>query len=105
MASILNHTLYANHIALTSRNASVWQSENPVLLNGELGIESDSLRIKIGNGTDSWNNIAYVDANIQSAITNIYQRLDMLENLAEALLDLTNAVIGNIQKGERLIYG
>ena len=37
-----------------------WFNYNPVLSNGELGIESDTNRIKVGNGIDGWNNLTYI---------------------------------------------
>lgn len=37
-----------------------WTTNNPVLLAGELGIESDTNKFKIGNGTSAWNELDYV---------------------------------------------
>lgn len=37
-----------------------WATNNPVLLAGELGIESDTNKFKIGNGTSAWNELDYV---------------------------------------------
>ena len=37
-----------------------WATNNPVLLNGEIGIESDTNKIKVGNGTTNWNNLEYI---------------------------------------------
>lgn len=37
-----------------------WTSNNPVLLAGEIGIESDTNKFKIGNGTSAWNELDYV---------------------------------------------
>jgi hypothetical protein len=34
-----------------------WTSNNPLLLNGEVGIETDTLRFKVGNGTQRWNDL------------------------------------------------
>lgn len=36
-----------------------WQTTNPVLAEGEIGIETDTNRIKIGNGTDEYKNLNY----------------------------------------------
>ena len=43
--------------------AANWTATNPVLADGELGIESDapSLRGKYGNGTQHWNDLPYVE--------------------------------------------
>jgi len=32
---------------------------NPVLAAGEIGIETDTLRIKIGDGSTAWNSLSY----------------------------------------------
>ena len=46
--------------------ASNWNSNNTVLLAGEWGIESDTKKFKIGDGTTAWQSLDYVpipDAN------------------------------------------
>lgn len=40
--------------------ASNWSNKNPVLLAGEIGIESDTYRLKAGDGSTSWNNLPYL---------------------------------------------
>ena len=40
--------------------ASNWNSNNTVLLAGEWGIESDTKKFKIGDGTTAWQNLDYV---------------------------------------------
>ena len=42
--------------------SSNWTSANPGLLKGELGIESDTRRIKIGDGVTPWNTLSYADS-------------------------------------------
>jgi hypothetical protein len=39
--------------------AAKWTADNPILLSGEMGIESDTAKFKIGNGTTAWNSLAY----------------------------------------------
>lgn len=39
--------------------ASEWTSVNPVLAEGEMGIETDTNLFKIGNGTTTWTNLPY----------------------------------------------
>ena len=39
--------------------AAVWASVNPVLAAGELGAESDTLNIKIGDGVRTWSELPY----------------------------------------------
>lgn len=40
--------------------AAQWTSRNPVLAAGEFGVEIDTLKVKVGNGTTSWNSLAYL---------------------------------------------
>jgi len=39
--------------------AANWTAENPTLLAGEIGIESDTGKIKIGNGSTAWASLGY----------------------------------------------
>jgi len=40
--------------------ASNWTSANTLLLAGEIGIESDTGKWKVGDGTTTWTSLAYV---------------------------------------------
>ena len=40
--------------------ASNWKSANPVLLKGEMGIETDTRKFKFGDGTTQYNSLPYV---------------------------------------------
>jgi hypothetical protein len=42
--------------------AAQWTSANPTLAAGEWGVETDTLKVKIGNGSTVWNSLAYVGA-------------------------------------------
>lgn len=42
--------------------SSSWQNKNPILEKGELGIESDTNYIKIGDGETTWNSLSYVSS-------------------------------------------
>jgi hypothetical protein len=48
------HKMASLRIQLRRDTAANWVSNNPILLSGELGIETDSLKFKIGNGS-RWN--------------------------------------------------
>jgi len=39
--------------------AANWTTANPTLLAGEIGIDSDSNKIKIGDGSTAWASLAY----------------------------------------------
>jgi len=46
-------------ILLRRDTAATWTSENPVLGEGEIGYETDTGYIKIGDGTTAWTSLAY----------------------------------------------
>lgn len=49
----------SNRLQLRRDTASRWKEINPVLLEGELALESDTLNAKIGDGVHSWNDLEY----------------------------------------------
>ena len=48
-------------IQLKRGTASRWSTINPLLKNGELGVETDTKKIKLGNGTSQWNSLNYIN--------------------------------------------
>lgn len=46
-------------IQLRNDTAKNWTTQNPVLLKGEMGVETDTGKTKIGNGTDNWTTLKY----------------------------------------------
>ena len=53
-------------IQLRRGTAAQWTSANPVLLEGELGLETDTGKIKVGDGVANWNTTTY---NVSSGST------------------------------------
>ena len=49
----------ASIIQIRRDTASDWTSANPTLAQGELGLETDTLKLKAGTGTTTWNSLAY----------------------------------------------
>jgi len=47
-------------IKLRRDTASNWENVNPILLEGEVGIEIDTGRVKVGDGTTAWNDLDYI---------------------------------------------
>ena len=39
--------------------ANNWASVNPVLALGEPGVETDTLKVKVGDGSNAWNSLGY----------------------------------------------
>lgn len=46
-------------IQLRRDSAGNWASNNPTLASGELGVEIDTGKFKLGNGTSSWSALSY----------------------------------------------
>ncbi len=49
----------AKRLQLRHDTAANWIARNPVLLAGEIGIETDTNRMKIGNGSFNWASLPY----------------------------------------------
>lgn len=49
----------ATRIQLRRDTAANWTSTNPTLAQGELGVETDTDQLKIGNGVDDWQTLGY----------------------------------------------
>lgn len=46
------------------KTAANWTSQNPVLMDGELGLETDTGLFKFGNGSTTWNSRPYAGASV-----------------------------------------
>lgn len=55
-----NDTLKVRHQQRTDTAAN-WTATDPVLLAGEMGVESDTRKFKFGNGTSKWSELDYVN--------------------------------------------
>ena len=78
--------------------AAQWTSTNPTLSAGEFGFESDTLKLKIGNGSTAWTSLAYtgltpteIASAISAAVAGVIDlapgTLDTLNELAAAIND------------------
>ena len=74
-----------DRIQLRRDTSANWTTYNPVLMEGEVGYETDTKKRKIGDGTNTWNNLDYLAA----------------ENISQELGDSENATIS--QKGISLV--
>lgn len=57
-------------IIIRNDTAEVWTTKNSILSKGEFGVENDTNKFKIGDGSTAWNDLAYAGAD-QAAIENI----------------------------------
>ena len=49
----------AVQIQLRNDTAANWTSADPILAQGEMGIESDTRLFKIGDGVNNWSDLQY----------------------------------------------
>lgn len=69
-------------IQLRRGNASEWTAANPTLAEGEMGLEKDTGKFKIGTGTLAWNNLPYNSgATGASGLTPIFTRQGTLTTM------------------------
>lgn len=65
----------AVQIQLRNDTASNWTTANPTLAQGELGIETDTRKYKIGDGSTAWNSLAYGSLigpiNLNAVVTSV----------------------------------
>ena len=77
-----NPTQRSLRYRFASYPADVWQAKNPLLQMGEIGIEIDTFRVKVGNGVTLWDNLEYAvkpskwgeltgDINAQTDLVNL----------------------------------
>lgn len=48
------------NIQIRRGTASDWASVNPTLAAGELALENDTRKLKVGDGSTAWNSLQYV---------------------------------------------
>ena len=91
----------ANRIQLRRGSAQEWSNVNPTLAIGELGIEIDTGRIKIGDGVTTWNSLKYERPleSITNTPSTLVQR-DADGNFQAGII--TASLIGNSSTATRL---
>lgn len=55
-------------IQLRHDTSTRWQGANPILAPGEIGVETDTQKIKVGNGINNYNSLSYVGNTIPTNI-------------------------------------
>ena len=63
----------ANQIKIRRDTASNFQTENPTLGAGEFSLETDTSKIKIGDGSTAYNSLQFIDGDAAAALTSIVQ--------------------------------
>ena len=113
MAKELNTRIQLKHGLAAS-----WTERNPVLLAGEIGIETDTLKMKVGDGTSNWKALGYLGANANDILAIINENRDSCTTVevvegqsdTEALATISNpkngdtAVLVKVISGDKKSY-
>ena len=92
-------------LQLRRDTAANWTSNNPTLLSGELVVETDTLKLKVGDGSTAWGGLSYVGdggggyTNLTSFVAQTAWRLFY----SNADGDVTELALGTV--GKALISG
>jgi hypothetical protein len=92
-------------IQIRRDTASNWTSTNPTLASGEIGFETDTNQLKVGNGSTVWTSLAYASgADVDWA--DIVNKPSTFAPSAHthAMADLTAFTITDPVNGQTLIY-
>lgn len=98
------------NVRLVLRNATAaeWAEKNPVLLAGEMGIENDTNKMKIGDGTKAWNDLSYAgvdEQTIKGIIDNNREEVTCID-AADSESKTDTEILGEqtgAKKGDKLI--
>ena len=67
-------------IQLRRDTAANWSSNNPILAEGEIGVELDTNRMKVGNGSTYWNDLPYAFEDYYIKTGETVANADKLDN-------------------------
>ena len=98
--------------------AANWTKSNPVLLAGEMGIETDTLKMKVGDGISNWKTLGYLGADANDILAIINENRDSCTTVpvaegqsdTEALATISNpkngdtAVLVKVISGDKKSY-
>lgn len=76
-------------ITLCAKTAETWKTDSTILLRGELGIESDTRKVKFGNGTNTFKDLPYATITPEEVQQLISAASHTHDN--KAILDATTA--------------
>ena len=100
-------------IQLRNDLAATWNSKNPVLKKGEIGIEIDTRKMKVGDGTTAWKALSYMGADANDILAVINENRDTCTQIelnqgqtdADGLATITSPKKGDTAIVSKLIVG
>ena len=100
-------------IQLRNDLAATWTTRNPVLNKGEIGIEIDTRKMKVGDGTTAWDTLSYMGADANDILAVINENRDTCTQIelnqgqtdADGLATITSPKKGDTAIVSKLIVG
>jgi len=86
----------ATKIQIRRGIASSWSYENPTLASGEIGLETDTNYIKIGNGISQWSSLPYFALPVITSASS--SLIDYVDNQISALVDLSPGTLDTLNE-------
>ena len=87
----------ASRIKLRRDTSTNWTNVNPILSEGEVGIETNTSNIKFGNGVDAWNDLPYFSGQLPAGtVSSSLQVVDYIDGEIITPLSVTSSFSGNL---------
>ena len=86
--------VFGTKITIRRDTASNWQNNNPTLSVGEIGYDTTNKKIKIGDGSTTWNSLGYVAlaSQLPTALSDLIN--DLVNNAELVIKDEDNTILG-----------
>lgn len=85
--------------------AALWASRNPVLAFRELGVETDTKKMKVGDGVTHWNDLPYVTGPVDGDNVDLQIKRDTETNLAASTTPIPDGTLVYNQTTGRMKIG
>lgn len=72
--AISGNTWTFDKITLKNKTASEWTTANPTLAKGEIGLENDTGKFKLGDGTKNWTTLPYATMTVAEINTELAKK-------------------------------
>lgn len=87
-------------IKVRGDTAAIWTAENPVLAERELGIETDTRKLKVGDGASGWTALEYVVAGGGKAEDIDFEPSGSIEATdVQAAIEEVDGLLGSVATG------
>jgi hypothetical protein len=91
-------------IKLRRGSRDQWTASNPILADGEMGVELDTGLLKVGNGFQHWDHLPYFYPNVSRLdLVRLEDRIN--QGLSEMVMeDISDVAFTTLQDGEAIVW-